>query len=78
MEFVIIPITNKCFINTIYKGMTSFLKINNIRIFNYPRFAESLCDHIRTNAETIAHENGLEIQFINKHLKKYLLDKSAG
>jgi hypothetical protein len=47
-------------------GMTSFLNANNIRIFDYPRFAEPLRNELRDNAEQIAKENGLEIEFIRK------------
>ena len=49
------------------KGMTKYLYINNIRIFDYTAgFAEPLRGAIRANAETIAKENGLEIEFICK------------
>ena len=49
------------------KGMTKYLYINNIRIFDYTAgFAEPLRGAIRANAETIAKENGLEIEFIRK------------
>lgn len=48
------------------KGMTKYLYTQQIRIFNYTQFAEPLRDLIRTNAETIAEENGLEIEFISK------------
>lgn len=48
------------------KGMTQLLHANNIRIFDYARFAEPLRDEIRKNAETLARENGLEIEFIRK------------
>lgn len=48
------------------KGMTSFLYMNNIKIFDYPRFAESLRDNIRANAQHIAETNGIEIEFIRK------------
>ena len=47
-------------------GMTSFLNANNIRIFDYPRFAEPLRNELRESAEQIAKENGLEIEFIRK------------
>jgi len=47
-------------------GMTSFLNANNIRIFDYPCFAEPLRNELRDNAEQIAKENGLEIEFIRK------------
>jgi len=49
------------------QGMTSFLNMRNIRIFDYPRFAEPLRDEIRENAERIAVENGLEIEFVRKN-----------
>lgn len=48
------------------EGMTRYLTINKIRIFDYPRFAEPLRDELRNNAESIARENGLEIEFIRK------------
>ena len=46
------------------KGMTGFLKSRQIRIFDYPRFVEPLRDEIRKNAEKIAKEQGLEIEFL--------------
>jgi hypothetical protein len=49
------------------QGMTSFLNMRNIRIFDYPRFAEPLRDELRKNAEKIAAENNLEIEFIRKN-----------
>jgi hypothetical protein len=48
------------------KGMTKYLYIHQIRIFDYTEFAEPLRDLIRKNAKTIAKENGLEIEFISK------------
>ena len=42
------------------QGMTSFLYANNIRIFDYPRFAEPLRNELRDNAEKIAKDNGLQ------------------
>ena len=48
------------------KGMTGFLYRCEIRIFDYKEFAQSLRDSIRANAEAIAQENGLEIEFIKK------------
>ena len=47
-------------------GMALFLSYHHIRIFDYPRFAEPLRDEIRDNAERIARENGVEIEFIRK------------
>lgn len=49
------------------KGMTSYLYRNQIRIFDYPKqFAEPLRDKIRSNAQEIAEEQGLEIEFVSK------------
>ena len=48
------------------KGMTMFLYSQNIRIFDFPKFAEPLRDEIRDNAERLAKENGIEIEFIRK------------
>jgi DNA-binding MarR family transcriptional regulator len=53
------------------QGMASFLKARNIRIFDYPRFAQTHRDDIRTNAEAIAKEHEIGIQFIQKtHIRK--------
>ena len=48
------------------KGMTGYLYRHNIRIFDYTQFAEPLRDAIRAQAESIAEENGLAIEFIRK------------
>jgi hypothetical protein len=45
-------------------GMTSLLYSKNIRIFDYPRFVEPFKAEIRENAERIAKDAGLEIEFI--------------
>ena len=39
---------------------------NGIKIFDYPKFAEPFKDVIRANAERIAKEHGVEIEFIRK------------
>jgi DNA-binding MarR family transcriptional regulator len=39
---------------------------NGVRIFDYPKFAEPFKESIRSNAERIAKENGLEIEYIRK------------
>src|SRR5437763_10299908 len=44
-------------------GMTSFLFERNIRIFDYPRFAEPFRNRIRENAEKLAADTGVEIEF---------------
>jgi hypothetical protein len=47
-------------------GMTSYLYERKVRIFDYPRFAEPFRDQLRENAERLATESGLEIEFIRK------------
>lgn len=48
------------------EGMTSYLYANNIRIFDYAKFAEPLRNELRANAEQVAKENNLQIDFIRK------------
>jgi hypothetical protein len=48
------------------QGMTSYLYRAGIRIFDYTAFAEPLRNLIRNNAERLAQENGLAIEFISK------------
>lgn len=48
------------------KGMTKYLYQQGIRIFDFPQFAQPLRDMVRANAEQIAQEKGLEIEFIRK------------
>jgi len=48
------------------QGMTSFLYNNGIRIFDYPTVAKTWREQIRHNAEQIAAEHDLEIEFIRK------------
>jgi hypothetical protein len=47
-------------------GMTSFLFERKIRVFDYPKFAEPYRNRIRENAEKVAAEAGIEIEFIRK------------
>jgi hypothetical protein len=47
-------------------GMTSYLNAHRIRIFDYPRFAQPLREHLRANAETLAAKAGIEIEFMRK------------
>jgi hypothetical protein len=49
------------------KGMTNYLNFNQIRIFDYPRWAEPLREQIRENAERLAIENSIHIQFLRSH-----------
>ena len=47
-------------------GMTSFLYGQGIQIFDYVKFAQPLTQAVRDNAERIARENGVVIEFIRK------------
>ena len=47
-------------------GMTSYLRFKGIRIFDYTKWAEPLREQVRTNAQRLAQEAGLEIEFL-KH-----------
>lgn len=47
-------------------GMASYLRSQRIRIFDYPRFAQGLRDEIRDNAERLARDNGVQIEFVRK------------
>ncbi|MDO8691220.1 MAG: MarR family transcriptional regulator [Dehalococcoidia bacterium] len=46
------------------EGMSVYLRVRDIRLFDYPRFAEPLRDEIRENAERLAQEHGIEIEYI--------------
>ena len=49
----------------------SYLYKHNIKIFDYPKFAEPLRNEILSNAEQIAKENNIEIEFVKKsHIRK--------
>ncbi len=48
------------------QGMTQYLYTHHIRIFDYPQFAQPLAQAIRENAEAIAAEHGLTIEYIRK------------
>lgn len=48
------------------RGMTSYLYERKIRIFDYPKFAEPFRDQLRENAERLAADNGIEIEFLRK------------
>ena len=60
------------------QGMTSYLYSHNIRIFDYAKFAEPFKEDLRTNAEQIAKENNIEIEFVRKsHIRKEDLVKKV-
>lgn len=46
------------------EAMAKFLRKDGIRLFDYPKWAECFRDQIRANAEKIAQDNNLEIEFI--------------
>jgi hypothetical protein len=48
------------------RAMAAYLGARNIRLFDYARWAEPLRDEVRTNAEHVAAEAGVEIEFIRK------------
>src|SRR4029077_15590354 len=53
------------------KGMTGFLSARQIRIFDYPRFAEPLRDQVRERAAELASAAGITIEHIAKnHIRK--------
>lgn len=47
-------------------AMAAHLTGRNIRLFDYTHFAEPLRDEIRQNAERLAQENGLQIDYIRR------------
>ena len=45
-------------------GMASFLRARDVRLFDFPKFAMPYREAIKENAERIARENGIEVQFM--------------
>jgi len=55
-------------------GMTRYLRDHDVRIFDYPRWAEPLREEIRANMERLAGEHGVAIEFVAKtHIRKETL-----
>ena len=48
------------------QAMERHLRVRKVRLFDYPRWAEPLREEIRLNAESLAREAGLEIDFIRR------------
>jgi len=48
-------------------GMESYLRAQGIRFFDLPKFAMPFREAIRENAERVAWENSIEVQFIRNH-----------
>jgi hypothetical protein len=49
------------------QAMAARLGSLGIRLFDYPQWAEPLREEIRVNAERLASENGLTIEFIRRN-----------
>jgi hypothetical protein len=45
-------------------GMTDYFCKHQLRIFDYPKWAEPLRETLRANMEGVAAENGIEIEFV--------------
>lgn len=60
------------------QGMTSYMYIHGIRIFDYAKFAEPFRDQLRANALALAEANNIEIEFVRKqHIRKEDLVKKV-
>jgi hypothetical protein len=66
------------------EAITGYLYRNGVRIFDYPRWASELRDQIRQNAELVAKQCDLAIEFLRsahvrkESLVKQILDKRGG
>ncbi len=49
------------------EAMARHLRVNGIRLFDYPLFAQPFREEIRAHAEKLAQENGLAIEFIRRN-----------
>ena len=48
------------------EGMTGYLYAHHIRVFDYAQWAQPLRETLRENAQRLAAENALEIEFIRR------------
>lgn len=48
-------------------AMALYLNIRKIRFFDFPKWAQPLRDEIRENAQRLASQHGVEIDFIRRH-----------
>jgi hypothetical protein len=48
-------------------AVAGYLSYHEVRLFDYPRWAELLRDELRHHAEQLASEAGIEIEFIRHH-----------
>jgi hypothetical protein len=67
------------------EGMTAILYRRGVRIFDYAQFAKPLAEQVRDNAERLAAEAGVEIEYVKKHDSfrkedrvRQILDKRGG
>jgi hypothetical protein len=49
------------------EGMTAILYRRGVRIFDYAQFAKPLAEQVRANAERLAADAGVEIEYVKKH-----------
>ena len=49
------------------KALAGYLSYHDIRLFDFPRWAEKLRDELRSHAEKIAADAGLDIEFIRSY-----------
>lgn len=47
-------------------AMAAYLTVRDIRLFDYPGWANGLREHLREHVERLAKDNGLEIQFLRR------------
>lgn len=67
------------------QGMTDYLYTRNIRIFDYPQFAQGLRTALEENIRRVAADNGVQIEFVRKlkafrkedRIKQILKDRGA-
>ena len=55
-------------------GMTSYFYEHQMRIFDYPKWAEPLRDALRKNMEQVAADNAIGIEFV-RSAKKFRKEK---
>ena len=49
-------------------GMTGYFYAHEMRIFDYPKWAQPLREALRANMERVAAENGIEIEFVRSRM----------
>jgi len=48
------------------EGMAAYLSVHGVRLFDFTRWAETLRDELRQNAEALAAQEGLKIDYIRR------------